>query len=267
MLARSGVENFLLVDDDIMLPDNVIRQELDWREIGMHKCDGVARRIRLVNPSATCSARQYRLGGQQSSGSLDTLVEALSERDLLIDASADARVFNYLCAAAEVGKKALLWAEIFGGGSGGLIARHRPGLDPKPATIRASIEKWCSEQGKPIERATIDYQTRSSGPPMIADDADVTVISAHAARFAIDLLIPREPSLFPSSVYMIGLAEGWVFEQPFDTRPIDVGPPSPDEQAVVDPAMLADETTRLIQLLNKFSDDASTSDASNFETS
>ena len=253
MLARSGVGNFLLVDDDVMLPDNIIRNDLDWREMGCHKADGVARRIGLVNPEAKCEVRQSRLGGQQSSGSFEGLIETLSGYDLIVDASADARVFNYLCAAVEIGKKPMLWAEVFGGGFGGMIARYRPGLEPKPAAMRAAIEQWCVDQGKPIERARAGYEG-GSATPLIADDADVTVIAAHAARLAIDTLIPREPSIFPNSVYMIGLAAGWVFEQPFDTRPIDVGPPPPEEAQPPDPALVVEETARLLQLLKKFSD-------------
>jgi hypothetical protein len=101
MLARSGVGSFFLVDDDLMLPDNVIRHELDWREMGRHKTDGVARRIKLVNPAATCETRQHRLGGQEASGSVETLIETLSQCDLIVDASADAKVFNYLSAAVK----------------------------------------------------------------------------------------------------------------------------------------------------------------------
>jgi sulfur-carrier protein adenylyltransferase/sulfurtransferase len=152
MLARAGVGHFLLVDDDIMLPDNVVRHELDWREMGRHKVDGVARRIGLINPAASCDIRQYRLGGQQSSGSVEMLIERLATCDLIIDASADPKVFTYLSAGATIGKKALLWAEVFGGGFGGLVARHRPDREPAPAMMRAKIEQWCLEQGKPIER-------------------------------------------------------------------------------------------------------------------
>jgi hypothetical protein len=248
MLARSGVGYFFLVDDDLLLPDNLVRHELDWREMGRHKTDGVARRIKLVNAAANCETRQHRLGGQESSGSVETLIETLSKCDLIVDATADPKVFNYLSAAVAIGKKPLVWAEVFGGGFGGLIARHRPGLEPSPATMRAAIEQWCFEQGKPIERAANDYEGRSSGAPLIASDADVAVIAAHAARFALDILLPR-PSIFPSSVYLIGLAEGWVFEQPFDTRPIDVGPPEAKEEIPVDPAVAAEETARLIELI------------------
>ncbi len=33
-LARSGVANLLLVDDDLFLPDNLVRHDLDWRDVG-----------------------------------------------------------------------------------------------------------------------------------------------------------------------------------------------------------------------------------------
>lgn len=32
MLARAGVGRFLLVDDDLMLPHNLVRHDLDWRD-------------------------------------------------------------------------------------------------------------------------------------------------------------------------------------------------------------------------------------------
>jgi molybdopterin/thiamine biosynthesis adenylyltransferase len=262
MLARSGVGRFLLIDDDIMLPDNFVRHELDWRDVGMHKVAAVGRRIHLVNPATQCDTREYRLGGQHSSGSIEALIETLSQCDLIVDASADARVFNYICAAVAIGKKPLVWAEVFGGGFGGLIARYRHGIEPDPASMRRAIENWCTEQGKPIERAAEDYETRSSGPPLIADDADVAALAAHAARLAIDTLIPRSPSMFPHSVYLIGLAEGWIFDQPFDTRPIDVGPPLP-EPAVepIDERIAAEERAHILTLLKKFSDAASSDSA------
>ncbi len=255
MLARAGVGRFLLVDDDIVFPDNFVRNDLDWRDVGTHKADSVARRIVLVNPAAICERRRHKLGGQEASGSVESLIETLSGCDMIFDVTADPRVFNYLCAAAAVGKKPLLWAEVFGGGIGGLIARHRPGLEPDPATMRAAIEGWCADQGRPIERSAEDYERRGSGPPLIADDADVTVIAAHAARLAIDTLIPRNPSMFPSSIYMISLAEGWIFDQPFDTRPIDVGMPQPvatEEPLAAESA--EEERARVVQLFKKFAD-------------
>jgi hypothetical protein len=259
MLARAGVGNFLLVDDDIMFPDNIVRHQLDWREVGTHKADGVARAIELVNPSAGWSIRRLKLGGQESGQSVETLIGVLGKCDLIIDATADPRVFNYLCAASKSGKKPLIWAEVYGGGIGGLVARHRPDLEPDPASMRRSIESWCADQGKPIERTAEDYETSRDGQPLIADDADVTVIAAHTARFAIDTLLNRTPSFFPHSVYMIGLAPGWIFDEAFDTKPIDVGLPTAAAVAEIDPELRDSELAKIAAMLSESANEASSS--------
>lgn len=260
MLARAGVGNFFLIDDDLLLPGNFVRHDLDWRDVGTHKADSVAGRIQLVNPVAECKVRQHRLGGQESSGSIESLIESLADCDLLIDATAEPAVFNYLSAAIAVGEKSLLWAEIFGGGFGGLIARHRPEVEPSPATMRSIIENWCAERGKPMARPANRYGGEPD-QPAIADDADVTVIAAHAARLAIDSLIPRVPSSFPNSVYLIGLSKEWLFSQPFETYPIDVGPPEPPApEEEIDPAVTAEEVARIVNLFKEYKDATSSTE-------
>jgi hypothetical protein len=266
MMARSGVGRFLLVDDDLLLPDNFVRHDLDWRDVGTHKADSVARGIQLVNPAASCEKRKHRLGGQESSGSVETLIESLADSDLLVDCTAAASVFNYLCAAVAVAKKPLLWAEVFGGGFGGMIARSRPFLKPDPATIRRIIEKWCEEQGKPLRAAAADYGA-TSDVPLIADDADVTVIASHAARMGIDMLIPRDPSAYTHSVYLIGLAKGWIFDNAFETYPIEVGPPNTTAaDAELNSDEAAAELTRIAKLLSEHEDEDSSGGTGN-ETS
>jgi molybdopterin/thiamine biosynthesis adenylyltransferase len=262
MLARSGVGGFLLVDDDLFFPDNVVRHDLDWRDVGIHKADSVARRITLVNPTAACSIRKHRLGGQESSGGIESLLKSLAACDLIIDATADAKVFNYLCAAVAISKKPMVWAEVFGGGFGGLIARYRPSKEPDPASMRRAIENWCADQGKVLPRPAHRYGGEPDAPA-IADDADVTVIAGHAARMAIDLVIPRDPSIFPHSVYLIGLAEGWIFDQPFETRPIDVGPPATAEADDEDLETAEAKFEFVKQLFSEYEDAASGGTASN----
>ena len=225
-LARSGVRRFLLIDDDVLLPGNLVRHDLDWRDVGTHKADAAARRIGLVAPDAVCETSRLRLGAQEASAGVDALLTRLVGCDLIVDATAEPSVFNLICGALASGAAALLWAEVFGGGIGGLIARHRPGLEPDPQTMRRTIEAWCAERNSPFEKDATAYGT-GGATAMIADDADVSAIAADAARFALDTL-QGGTSSFPHSVYLIGLAHAWIFEQPFDTHPIDVGPPSPD---------------------------------------
>jgi len=222
-LARSGVGRFVLVDDDIMRPENLVRHELDWTAVGRHKTDALADRLRLVNPAVIVEGRRHRLGGQESNAGLDGAVSRIAGCDLVIDATADGRAFNYAAAAAAEGGRAMLWAEVFGGGFGGLIARSRPGADPEPQKARSIIETWCGQQGVEVPRAGNDYAGTVGDHVMIADDAAVMAIASHAAAMALDTLMRPTASSFPASAYMIGLKTGWIFTAPFDTWPIDLG--------------------------------------------
>jgi hypothetical protein len=259
ILARCGVGHFLLIDDDLLCPDNLVRNDLDWRDIGTHKAAAVARRMQLVNPHVQTQKRQVRLAGQESSETAETLLNSIGECDLVFDATANPDVLNLTSALASVSNVPVLWAEVFGGGIGGLIARCRPGIEPSPQYMRWAIENWFDQRGSPPARPKRRYDADGDGTTLIADDADVTAIASHAARFAIDTLIPRDPSLFPSSVYAIGLGVGSVFSQPFETFPIGVGaPPSatPAEQLSQEEA--AAEIATILELLKARTNEAAT---------
>ena len=224
-LARSGVRRFLLIDDDLLLGENIVRHDLDWNDVGLHKVDSVQGRLRRIAPDIDIGIRRHRLGGQEASGALDSVVDDLARTDLIIEATADARAFNYASAAAA--KVPMIWAEVFGGGYGGMIARARPGLDPAPQKARALIETWCAARDRPPPVSGTRYDGLVRDEPMVADDAAVGVIASHATAMALDILAGLTPSRFPRSAYMIGLANEWIFEAPFDTWPIDLGEAAP----------------------------------------
>lgn len=223
MLARSGVRSFTLVDDDLFFEANLVRNDLDAEAIGQHKGDALAARLRNLVANTEISVRRIALGQQESAGSTESVMEELAKADLLIDATADARAFNLAAAVARRHSKPMVWCEVFAGGIGGIVARVRPGLDPIPAQARSQIRSWCDSHNKPwIATAGATYEVeRDNAPPLIANDADVSVIAAHASRFALDVLT-REKSAFPCSAYAIGLAAEWIFQAPFDTWPIDL---------------------------------------------
>jgi hypothetical protein len=236
-LARAGVRGFVLIDDDFLLPENLVRQELDWTAMAEHKVDGLKRRLSLVAPGARCAVRRHRLGGQEASSGADWSLTRLQECDLIIDATANPAVFNLLSSVAQAAEKPLVWLEIFAGGIGGLIARSRPGRDPSPQTVRAHIDGWCADQGVAPPRPLPGYGADTTAGTLVADDADVAVIAAHASRYCLDILIGRSPSAYPNSAYLIGLSEAWLFTQPFHTIPLDVGGADPKaETSPVDPA-------------------------------
>jgi len=226
-LCRSGVGNFLLIDEDIFFPGNVVRNELDLSETGAHKSHALRDRLLKLNPIADVKALRMTIGGQESAQSMAGALEALGECELLIDATAEPAAFNLIASVSTRQKRPMVWAEVFAGGIGGLVARARPDLDPIPLSARGQIEVWCNDQGVEWIRSEgagrYDGQAED-GEPLIADDAEVAIIASHATRFATDILARPDASIFPMSAYVIGFTSFWLFEQPFDTRPIDLQP-------------------------------------------
>lgn len=224
-LTRAGVTSFVLVDGDVLFPGNLVRNELDMRSIGLNKPDALAARIKEINPNAKVTARRLTLGGQESSASTDAALQKIASADLIIDATADPQIFNMCGAVARIEKKLFLWGEVFEGGIGGLIARVRPDRDPPPHLARRQIASWCEDQDVPWTHGNTGHQYALSidaeKPPLMADDADVSVIAAHMARMAIDSLL-RSESAFPQSAYAIGMSDQWIFAAPFDVWPIEL---------------------------------------------
>ena len=96
MLARSGLKNFVLVDDDLFLPENICRNELDWRSIGEHKVVAIEDHLSLIFSDIKVDVRRVKLTGQESATTVAGAMHALSECDVIIDATANPETFNRL---------------------------------------------------------------------------------------------------------------------------------------------------------------------------
>lgn len=83
----------------------------------------------------------------------------------------------------------------------------------------------------------------------MASDAEVSVIAGHLSLMAIDALVPRAPSVYPYSAYLVGFRAEWVFEAPFDTRPIDVGAPLENMRPVATQEERSAEILAIVKLL------------------
>jgi hypothetical protein len=220
-LARSGARRFLLVDDDYLAPNNICRNELSWAAVGTDKVHAVREALRLIAPDLDVRVLSHRVAGQESALMAAAALKDLSTCDVLIDATADPDVFLRLAAIAKSEKKPICWGEVFAGGIGGVIARARPDIDPNPAAVRAAfLAHLDALPPAPFQQATgYDVQSRE---PLIAYDSEVTQIASALTRLILDTALRAQPSIFPYSLYMIGLHKAWIFTQPFDTRPIDV---------------------------------------------
>lgn len=238
-LARTGVGQFVLVDGDILHAGNLERHDADWRDVGLHKADLAARRLRLLAPGVRCYAWQTAIGAQVSTGEAGNVNAALDGCDLIVDATAEPEVFNHLAGLVGGAKATLVWGAVFAGGLGGEVGRSRPRKDPDPFHIRDSINQVYDAVDAPAPLAAgRGYDGDEGGSVLTATDADVSAIASLVAALALDALIAREPSRYDAHAYLVGHAHGWLFEGPFHVQPIIADAPvrtdlsPPDEDAV-----------------------------------
>ncbi|MBI4990286.1 MAG: ThiF family adenylyltransferase [Rhodocyclales bacterium] len=220
-LARSGVRRFLLVDDDYLAPGNMDRHELSWAFVGVHKVEAVQEALTLIAPGVQVDTQMTRLAGQESGLTAATTLKDLSNCDLLIDATANSEVFLLLTAIAKQYRKPLCWGEVFAGGYGGLIARARPGFDPNPLAVRDAIHTHLATLPPAPYQNAAGYDVEQE-QPLLAHDSDVGFVATALTRLALDTAKQSDLGDFPYSAYLIGMRREWIFEAPFDTRPIDV---------------------------------------------
>ena len=226
-LARSGVNQFVLVDGDILHTGNLERHEGDWRDVGRHKVDLTAHRLRLVRRDIDVFAWRSAIGAQVSSQEAANVSQALAACDLIVDATANPDVFNYLAGLSLCHNRSLIWGAVYAGGIGGEMARARIDKDPSPYDIRKAVNQFYATSDESAPLATGRGYDGSIGEdaPMQGTDADVSVFAAYISEFVLDTLADIEPSNFDAQAYLVGLKRGWLFSGPFDARPIEVDAP------------------------------------------
>ena len=222
-LARAGVGRFDLVDDDLLHPGNLERHDGDWRDIGLHKADLVKRRIELVSNRSRATARRVSIGAQVSTTEAAGVNGALSECDVIVDATANPRVFNHLTAIAMSANSSLVWGGVYAGGIGGFIARSRPGKDPEPLVVRQALNDFYDtvEVAPPLPFGD-GYAASSGDAVLVASDPAVSVVATHLASLVTDCALRTEPSNYDYPLYLIGLERAWIFESAFHVQPISV---------------------------------------------
>lgn len=230
-LARAGVRRFVLVDDDVLAPHNLLRHELDWREVGLHKVTAIDKAIKLVAPDAVVQTHRLRLVGQENSKLASAALEKVGACDLVVDATASADVLALLSAVCARRKKPLIWGELFAGGYGGMMARSRPGYEADGLTVRNGINQYFENLPEPPVVAATNYDAVSDNQVLVASDADVTQLVAAMSQFSLDSLAAPLESAFPYSAYLLGFRAGWIFTAPFHTIPLEVAPSEPAANA------------------------------------
>lgn len=224
MLLRSGISRFLLIDGDVMLPANLERHTLDWRDVGFRKAEAVRRRLRHIVPGVSVQVIPANLSWQRSAKTHANQIERIAACDLIIDATGDAPTALLLGAIAAENGKPFLSATVFEGGLGCMIARSIPGRDPPYAFGRVAYHAFCDEQdvAPPISGRRMYEALNEPGEPVVADDAAVGMTAGHASRVALDLL-EEQVGADDTAWLLIGFKAGWLFRRHGHSIALDVG--------------------------------------------
>lgn len=260
-LARTGVRRFLLIDDDVLAPHNLVRNELNWLDVGFSKVDAVARELKRVAIGVEVPTHDLRIAGQENPQLASMLGAKLAKCGLVVDATASPQAFVALAALAKRARIPMVWGEVFGGGGGVLMARSRPGLDADPLSIRAHIHGVMETMSPVRDGPAKDYGLEAEGRVYVASDADVMALAASMTQFALDIVCAIGESAYPVSAYLIGFRKYWEFQYPFDTIPIDCsGAPQPaaePEQLTATEAADLAELSKAMEVSGSVADNSS----------
>lgn len=219
-LARAGVKDFVLVDDDVVLPHNLVRNQFNWLDVGFSKLNAGARALKLVAPDVLVSTWPMRIAEQENPSITAAAAKALAACTLVIDATANPSAFVSLAAITKRAGNVMVWGEVFGGGGGAFMARSRPGIDADALSIRAHVHGVMEHMAPAPAGRTTAYGVEADGAVYVASDADVGSLAASMTQFSLDVLCAA-PSEYPSAAYLIGFRKFWDFRCPFDVMPVD----------------------------------------------
>lgn len=230
-VVRSGIYDLVLADGDILLPDNLERHVLDWRDVGFRKANAMKRRLHQIVSGAKIEVVPVNLNWQQSAKVQAEQVDKLLACDLIVNATGDAATGLWLGALADANGKPFVSASVFEGGIGCLIARSLPGRDPAFGLAKLRYEAFCDvENVEPPTSGQRAYEAvMDGGAPIVADDAAATMCASHAARVILDVLDETVGDEDPAWL-LVGFKLGWLFRHHGHTITLDVGQPAVREE-------------------------------------
>ncbi|BFO55806.1 ThiF family adenylyltransferase [Acidovorax sacchari] len=258
-LARAGVRNFVLVDDDVVGPHNLVRNELNWHDVGFSKLAAGTRALKLVAPGALVTAWPMKIAEQANPSVSAMVANAVVSCTLVVDATANPSAFLALAAITKRAGQAMVWGEVFGGGGGGLMARSRPGVDTDALGVRTHLYGVMKEMAPAPKGREANYGIESEEKVYVASDADVGSLAASMTQFCLDTLC-AEPSEYPAAAYLIGFRKFWEFRCPFDVIPVTCPGAAPQE-----PQTLSEQDQQEVAAIRRLIDEGAS--AANYSAS
>jgi hypothetical protein len=219
-LARAGFSNFILCDDDIFMPNNIVRHELFSDSIGEYKVVALSNRInKEINPKAFFDLHLFALNGQQSTIHTQHMLDNLATADLIIDCTANSNLIfslNELVSQQDIN---YLSGSVISGGLGNILIIREKGKAISLVDLVESQKKFFRINH--LEQfLTTDYSGKIGSTEYVATMSDISIISGIIGKNAIHLLSGKKEEILKSDIYIMSTSNQFL-EETFSYYPLN----------------------------------------------
>ena len=220
-LVKSGVGRIVLIDDDTLQTENILRHSCQLDDLSIEKVYAVKNMLRKINPFVDVQTLRQNLDV------IDTKTdELIRDSDLIIVATAsNEELFNEYAFSRGI---PAIYSKVYPMGFGGEIIRIIPGLTPCFECSHYFKEVLIQEAMPDAvfpEYDTVSYDVLSGGTqisvPALAVDSDF--ISLINVKMSLELLIEKDIKNLKNSphIRLWGNKEEWIFNQAYESITIE----------------------------------------------
>lgn len=215
-IVKSGVGKVVLIDEDILKTENILRHSCQLDDLSVNKVHAVKDKLRKINPFVQVQTLRKFLDV------IDTATdELIRDSDLIIvDTGTNEELFNEYAFARGI---PAIYSKVYPMGFGGEIIRVIPGITPCFECSHQYKEIVIQENHKDAkfpELETISYDTLSNGTnvPIPALAADSDFISLICVKMALEILSADDLRSLADSphIRLWGNKKEWIFNQEFE---------------------------------------------------
>jgi len=214
-LVKSGVGNIVLIDDDTLQTENVLRHSCQLDDLSIEKVYAVKDKLRKINPFVQVKTLRNNLDVIDA-----TADELMRDSDLIIVATASNEgLFNEYAFPRRI---PTIYSKVYPMGFGGEIIRVIPGITPcfecshhfKEALLQ---ENFPEAKFPEIQTTSYDTLSDSTHVPIPALAVDSDFISLIGVKMALEVLIESDPKTLTDSpnIRLWGNREEWIFDQDY----------------------------------------------------
>lgn len=196
-LVMAGLKNFVLLDKDILEPENVMRHVCGRRYLGWKKVDAVEDVLRDRNPNINVRKIEADIMAYPE---LESVIRAVDVVVLATDNEQTRYLINDLCVK---NKKPFVVARVFTRGIGGEAFAYRPGSGGCLACLETFLTRTTYREGiKEIDLVSEEEREKVYGMGIaeIKDSPglslDISFITSFHARFVLEAVarsLPNRP--------------------------------------------------------------------------